>query len=49
MSPKFSKQMIDTIVEETIGHVSQWRMLATEEEVPISLIDEVEANLRLNI
>ncbi|WP_104399458.1 type II toxin-antitoxin system HipA family toxin [Vibrio penaeicida] len=49
LSPKFSKQMVDTIIEETIEHVSKWRMLATEEEVPMSLIDEVEANLRLNI
>ena len=49
LSPIFSRSKIDMILDETIEHVSTWRMLAKENEVPITLIKEVERNLRLAI
>lgn len=49
LSHVFSKRKIDAIVAETIEHVSTWRQLAKEWDVPTPLIEEVEANLRLDI
>ncbi|MCA0894595.1 type II toxin-antitoxin system HipA family toxin [Microbulbifer agarilyticus] len=47
VSPLFSKRKIDGIVEEVVEQVSNWRQLAKGHNVPESLIDEVEENLRL--
>ena len=49
LSPLFSREMINGIIDETIEKVSDWKKLATEFEVPNSLIQEIHANLRLNI
>ncbi|MFM2485177.1 type II toxin-antitoxin system HipA family toxin [Celerinatantimonas yamalensis] len=49
LSPIFSKRKIDDIIDETIEHVSSWRQLAEEWDVPKTLIDEIHANLCLNI
>lgn len=49
LSPLFSKRKINTIVDETIEHVSSWRHLAKEWDVPPSLIKEIDSNLRLSI
>lgn len=49
LSPRFTTQMIDNTINETIEHVSRWRELALEQAVPLSLINEVEKNLRLKI
>lgn len=49
MSPLFSKRKIDEIVDETIEHVSGWRQLAAQWDVPTSLIEEINGNLRLHI
>lgn len=49
LSPLFSKRKIDDIINETIEHVSQWHLLATEIEVPKTLVAEINGNLRLNI
>lgn len=49
LSPMFSKQMVDRTLDETIEHVSMWRKYATEQNVPVGLVDEVEKNLRLKI
>lgn len=49
MSPLFSRRKIQDILEETTEAVSQWRRLAEENQVPATLIDEVESNLRLII
>jgi serine/threonine-protein kinase HipA len=49
LSPRFTKQMIDATIDETIEHVSQWRKLATEQNVPKSLIHDVEKNLRIHL
>ena len=49
LSPLFTKKLIDETIDEITQHVSTWRALATEQAVPLSLIDEVESNLRLNI
>ncbi|KZN13167.1 toxin HipA [Marinomonas sp. TW1] len=49
LSPLFNKRKIDRLIDETIEHVSCWRQLATEWEVPSRLIDEVYKNLRLSI
>lgn len=49
LSPLFSKRKIDDIINETIEHVSQWHLLATEIEVPKTLVAEINGNLCLNI
>ena len=49
LSPLFSKRKIDSVIDETIECVSRWPALAQEWGVPKSLIEEVNANLRLNI
>ncbi|MFT6284485.1 MAG: serine/threonine-protein kinase HipA [Arenicella sp.] len=47
LSPIFSKQKINDVLNQTIDAVSHWNNLATEQEVPNSLIKEVSHNLRL--
>ena len=49
LSPLFTRSRINRILDETISHVSQWRKLATEHEVPAALIKTVESNLRLGL
>ncbi len=49
VSPLFSRRKIDSIVDNVVEQVSQWSALALENEVPESLIEEIRANLRLNI
>lgn len=48
MVPRFSKQKIDQVIDQTIEHVSTWRSLARENHVPEFLAEEIETNLRLN-
>lgn len=49
LSPIFYKKKIDDIIDGTIEHVSTWRQLAEEWDVPKTLIDEIQENLRLDI
>lgn len=49
LSPVFNKKKIDDIINATIEHVSTWRQLAEEWDVPKTLIDEIQENLRLDI
>lgn len=49
LSPMFTRQMINETIDETIEHVSKWRSIATEQDVPNSLIELVESNLRLSL
>ncbi|EHK8997652.1 type II toxin-antitoxin system HipA family toxin [Vibrio vulnificus] len=49
LSPIFNKRKIDDIIDTTIEHVSTWRQLAEEWNVPKTLIDEIQENLRLDI
>ncbi|MEQ5183970.1 type II toxin-antitoxin system HipA family toxin [Providencia rettgeri] len=49
LSPAFSKQKIDNIIDETLDVVSKWKKLAKEWDVPAELADEINKNLRLNI
>ena len=49
LSPIFSKRNIDDILNQTIEAVSYWNKLASEQEVPSSLIKEVSQNLRLSL
>ncbi|EJE8555829.1 type II toxin-antitoxin system HipA family toxin [Vibrio vulnificus] len=49
LSPIFNKRKIDDIIDTTIEHVSTWRQLAEEWDVPKTLIDEIQENLRLDI
>ena len=49
LSPLFTKERINNILDETIETVANWRNLATAQDVPASLIAEVESNLRLNL
>ncbi len=49
LSPVFNKKKIDDIIDATIEHISTWRQLAEEWDVPKTLIDEIQENLRLDI
>ena len=49
LSPLFTRAKVNRIVDEIVTHVSQWRSLAIEHEVPAALIETVESNLRLGI
>ncbi|WP_043320703.1 type II toxin-antitoxin system HipA family toxin [Microbulbifer sp. HZ11] len=49
ISPLFSKRKIDSVVDKVTEQVSHWRRLATEQEVPTTLIEEIESNLRLQL
>lgn len=49
LSPLFTRANVNRIVDEIVAHVSQWRCLAVEHEVPAALIETVESNLRLGI
>lgn len=49
LSPIFTKASINAVIDETIEMVSQWKHLAIEHDVPVSLIEEVDRNLRLHI
>ncbi|WGO82438.1 type II toxin-antitoxin system HipA family toxin [Arsenophonus apicola] len=49
LSPLFTREMINGIIDETIDKVSQWQKLAIEFEVPTLLAQEINANLCLNI
>ncbi|EGQ7986881.1 type II toxin-antitoxin system HipA family toxin, partial [Vibrio vulnificus] len=42
LSPIFNKRKIDDIIDTTIEHVSTWRQLAEEWDVPKTLIDEIQ-------
>lgn len=47
LSPIFSKRNIDDALNQTIEAVSHWDKIASEQEVPNSLIKEVSQNIRL--
>ncbi len=49
LSPLFSRERINRIIDEIVEKVAGWERLATETEVPHSLINEVAHNLRLGI
>lgn len=49
LSPLFGKSKIDSIIDETIECVSIWPTLAQEWNVPRSLRDEIQSNLRLSL
>ncbi len=49
LSPIFTRGKIDNILDETTAQVAQWRTIATEYDVPKSLIEEVESNLCLDV
>lgn len=49
LSPIFTKSKINNIIDKTSYEVSKWKSLAIENDVPKSLIDEVNGNLRLEI
>jgi serine/threonine-protein kinase HipA len=45
--PSFTRKNIDEVINKTVGEVSNWRSLAEANDVPKTLIEEVESNLRL--
>lgn len=47
--PGFTQQKIDKIIDNTIEHVSNWKVLAKANAVPEFLIKEIDTNLRLSI
>ncbi len=49
LSSLFTKRKIDRVIEETTHHFSTWNALATEHEVPRTLINLIGSNLRLTI
>ena len=49
LSPLFTRANVNRIIDEIVSHVSLWRSLAVEHEVPATLIETVESNLRLGL
>ena len=49
ISPLFSIKKINQIIDTTITEVSKWREIALDNEVPISLINTIESNLRFDV
>lgn len=49
LSPLFSRKKINSVLDETIEQVSKWKTLAQEFGVPKVLINEINANLRLDL
>ncbi|CAG8998779.1 MAG: hypothetical protein CENE_00739 [Candidatus Celerinatantimonas neptuna] len=49
LSPLFTRRKINAMIDEIIDGVSKWSYLAREQDVPSSLIDEVQSNLRLHL
>ncbi|VAW48405.1 Toxin HigB / Protein kinase domain of HipA [hydrothermal vent metagenome] len=49
LSPLFTRKKINQILDETIEHVSQWRTLAREHNVPKPLAETIETHLRLSL
>lgn len=49
LSPLFNRKKIDDVIDNTIEHVSRWRQFAKEWDVPTSLIEEIDSNLRIDI
>lgn len=49
LSPIFSRQKIDKVIDETIEQVSKWELLAKEFDVQPSLIKEIKSNLYLSL
>lgn len=45
--PRVEREELDTIIDEVIQAVSQWRSLATEHGVPKILIDSIENHLKV--
>lgn len=49
LSPLFSRKKLDGIIDEVTEQVSRWPQLAKEQGVPLSLVNEITANLRLTL
>ena len=49
ISPIFTKKKIDQVIEEIAEHVSTWRDLAVENNIPPALIELIDSHLRLKI
>jgi serine/threonine-protein kinase HipA len=49
LSPIFTRKYINQVIDETVEHVSNWQMLATDHQVPASLIQTIHNNLRLSL
>ncbi len=49
LSPLFTIDRINKTIDEIVEHASSWQKLATEFDVPASLIKLVESNLRLSL
>jgi serine/threonine-protein kinase HipA len=49
LSPLFTKRKINQVIEETTEHVSKWKDLATEYNVPRPLVKVIDSHLRLTI
>jgi len=49
LSPLFTRRKLKEVIEEIINHVSKWRELAIENDVPKALIQEIDSNLRTKI
>ncbi len=49
LSPLFSRQKLNNVVDEVTEQVSRWPQLAKEQGVPATLVAEIQAHLRLNV
>lgn len=49
VSPVFNKEFIDNTINHTIEVVSQWANMAQTNNVPLTLIELIESNLRIEL
>ena len=49
LSPLFSRKKLNGVIDEVCDSVSRWPTLAQEHGVPLSLVKEIQANLRLSL
>lgn len=49
LSPLFTRERMNTIIDEIVEKVAQWQRLAADAQVPNALVKEVAQNLRLSI
>ena len=49
ISSLLNRKKIDQVIDKTLAEVSRWREIAIQKGVPISLINSIETNLRLDL
>ena len=47
LSPAFTREKMNAVIENTLDCVSEWKSLAKENEVPKPLAEKIESNFRM--